>query len=140
MFSKGQMVSFEMLMIFTILLAAMGLILPHAIRLKDAVFVGQNLKNLEKVGYSLANKIECVYLQGEGAESFERFVITQDANISKEVYYDKTKILLESGGKRVEVTSYVDFSISGDKLELEPGDCVIFVKAVEGGNVELSRQ
>lgn len=93
---RGQVVSFEMLMIATIMLVVMGLILPKLVMVKEIVTEGENRQLAEKYLNSIANRAEMVYVMGEGAVMYE-FIHTS------------SRIELWGSGNRIEVRAG-DFS------------------------------
>jgi hypothetical protein len=123
---RGQVVSFEMLMITTIMLIVMGLILPQLVTVNGLVEAGETRQLAEKYLNSLANKIEMAYVMGEGAVMYE-FVNTA-SQIGVEGGGNELSVSVNGFSKTREVNAELDdfdFNVSGDmkiKLQVVQGD------------------
>ena len=123
---KGQVVSFEMLMITTIMLVVMGLILPKLVAVKEIVTEGESRQLAEKCLNSLANKVEMIYVMGEGAVMYEHV----HAPSQIEFYGSGNEITVSTGGfsKSRNVSAQLtgfEFNVSGDAritLQVQNGD------------------
>ena len=122
---KGQVVSFEMLMITTIMLVVMGLILPRLVTVKELVTEGESRQLAEK-----CLKVEMIYVMGEGAVMYEHVHAPSQIEFSGE----GNEITVSTGGfsksrnVSAQLTSF-EFNVSGD---------VRITLRVQNGNVNLS--
>jgi hypothetical protein len=110
---RGQVESFEMLMVAAIMVIVMGMVLPNLIGVKELVLGGEQNMLEQKYLSSIASKVEKVYLMGSGsmlvqeidsAEGFSVFGSGNEIRVGegvKEVRADLSAFACENAKEKV---------------------------------------